>query len=307
MKFLSNILAKAGLIVDGQVTLNSVANATSNTDKFIVVDTGVVKYRSAAQLLSDIGAQATLTNPVTGTGTTNTLPKFSGASTLTDSIIREVSGSRLLVGSGTVDDTTSTIQTNGQIKAVHLTLDGAVSNNTNLWIKSVTGYLGQIIYMNNSNMTFALRDNATYWDIYSYVTGNTGQKFIVYATGTVKLPGYTTNGFLKTSASDGTLIVDTNTYLTGNQSISLSGDATGSGTTSIAVTLANSGVTAGTYGSASAVPVVTVDAKGRVTGVTTASISGSLTFTGDVTGSGTTGSSTTLTLANSGEIGRAHV
>ena len=300
MKFLSNILAKAGLIVDGQVTLNSVANATSNTDKFIVVDTGVVKYRSAAQLLSDIGAQATLTNPVTGTGTTNTLPKFSGASTLTDSIIREVSGSRLLVGSGTVDDTTSTIQTNGQIKAVHLTLDGAVSNNTNLWIKSVTGYLGQIIYMNNSNMTFALRDNATYWDIYSYVTGNTGQKFIVYATGTVKLPGYTTNGFLKTSASDGTLIVDTNTYLTGNQSISLSGDATGSGTTSIAVTLANSGVTAGTYGSASAVPVVTVDAKGRVTGVTTASISGSLTFTGDVTGSGTTGSSTTLTLANSG-------
>lgn len=216
---------------------------------------------------------------ISGSGTINTLPKFSSSTGLTDSIIREVSGSRLLVGSGTVDDTTSTIQTNGQIKAVHLTLDGAVSNNTNLWIKSVTGYLGQIIYMNNSNMTFALRDNATYWDIYSYVTGNTGQKFIVYATGTVKLPGYTTNGFLKTSASDGTLVVDTNTYLTGNQSITLSGDATGSGTTSIAVTLANSGVTAGTY------TKVTVDSKGRVTVGANLASADLPTYTGTLTSS----------------------
>jgi hypothetical protein len=144
MKFLSDILAKAGLVVDGTVTLNSVANATTDTDRFIVVESGVVKYRTGTQLLSDIGG------------------------------------------------------------------------------------------------------------------------------------------------------------ISGNQTITLSGDATGSGTTSIAVTLANSGVVAGTYGSSTAVPVITVDAKGRVTGVTTASISGSLTFTGDVTGSGTTGSTTTLTLANSG-------
>jgi hypothetical protein len=89
-------------------------------------------------------------------------------------------------------------------------------------------------------------------------------------------------------------------YLTGNQSISVSGDASGSGTTAISLTLANSGVTAGTYGSTTLVPVVTVDAKGRITSVTTASISGALTFTGDVTGTGTTGTSTGLTLANSG-------
>ena len=56
-------------------------------------------------------------------------------------------------------------------------------------------------------------------------------------------------------------------YLTGNQSITVSGDATGSGSTSIALTLANSGVTAGTYGSASSVPSITVDAKGRITSV----------------------------------------
>jgi hypothetical protein len=90
------------------------------------------------------------------------------------------------------------------------------------------------------------------------------------------------------------------TYLTGNQSITVSGDATGSGTTSINLTLANTAVTPGTYGSATLVPVVTVDSKGRITSVTTASISGALTFTGDVTGIGTTGTSTGLTLANSG-------
>jgi hypothetical protein len=50
----------------------------------------------------------------------------------------------------------------------------------------------------------------------------------------------------------------------------MSGDATMASTG--ALTLANSGVSANTYGSASSVPVTTVDAKGRVTGVTDTSI-----------------------------------
>lgn len=75
-----------------------------------------------------------------------------------------------------------------------------------------------------------------------------------------------TSGFLKKTAVN-TWSLDTNTYLTGNQSISVSGDATGSGTTSIALTLANSGVTAGTY------TKITVDAKGRATSGTSLSSS----------------------------------
>lgn len=55
----------------------------------------------------------------------------------------------------------------------------------------------------------------------------------------------------------------------GAATITLTGDVTGSGTTSIATTLANSGVTAGTY------PKVTVDAKGRV-------IAGSALSAGDI-------------------------
>jgi hypothetical protein len=51
-------------------------------------------------------------------------------------------------------------------------------------------------------------------------------------------------------------------YLT---TVTLTGDATGTGTSSVAVTLANSGVVAGTYGTATSLVPFTIDAKGRVT------------------------------------------
>lgn len=64
-----------------------------------------------------------------------------------------------------------------------------------------------------------------------------------------------------------TAFVKNQSYLTANQNITVSGDASGSGTTSISLTLANSGVTAGTY------TKLTVDAKGRATVGTTLSAS----------------------------------
>lgn len=80
-----------------------------------------------------------------------------------------------------------------------------------------------------------------------------------------------TSGILRKTAAN-TWSLDTATYLTSNQTITLSGDVTGSGSTGISVTLANSGVTSGTYGSATQVPVFTVDSKGRITGVTNTAI-----------------------------------
>lgn len=67
-----------------------------------------------------------------------------------------------------------------------------------------------------------------------------------------------TSGLLKKTAAD-TWALDTNTYLTENETITISGDASGSGKTNITLTLANSGVTAGTYSA------VAVNAKGLVT------------------------------------------
>jgi len=67
-----------------------------------------------------------------------------------------------------------------------------------------------------------------------------------------------TNGLLRKDAAN-SWSLDTSVYITGNQTITLSGDISGSGTTSISTSLSTTGVTAGTYKS------VTVDAKGRVT------------------------------------------
>jgi hypothetical protein len=62
------------------------------------------------------------------------------------------------------------------------------------------------------------------------------------------------------------------TPLAGNQTISLTGDASGSGTTSIGATLATVNSSPGSYGSSTVIPVFTVDAKGRITAIGTANI-----------------------------------
>ena len=60
--------------------------------------------------------------------------------------------------------------------------------------------------------------------------------------------------------------------LPGATMITISGDASGSGTDSITLTLANSGVDAATYGSATTIPVIQVDAKGRIISASSQSI-----------------------------------
>jgi hypothetical protein len=97
---------------------------------------------------------------------------------------------------------------------------------------------------------------------------------------------------------DGSL--DSTTYQpAGNYISALTGDGVATGPGSAIFTLANTGVIANTYGSSTRVPIITVDAKGRVTNLTTTLIavpSSLLLFGGDVTGSGNTGSSVVLTL-----------
>ena len=82
-----------------------------------------------------------------------------------------------------------------------------------------------------------------------------------------------TTGFLKKTGTNSWQL-DTNVYLTANQNITLSGDISGSGATAITTTLATVNSNIGTYGSIAAIPILTIDAKGRVTAVSnSASIS----------------------------------
>jgi phage-related tail fiber protein len=67
---------------------------------------------------------------------------------------------------------------------------------------------------------------------------------------------------------------------------------------SAVLTLALSGVTAGTYGSGNQIPTLTVDSKGRITSASNTAISTTVTLSGDLSGTGDTGTSITTTLAD---------
>jgi len=85
---------------------STVANSTTTPVITLNVPTASATNRgalSSADWTTFNNKQSALTNPVTGTGTTNYLPKFTGASTIGDSAITDVSG---IIKIGTTASTT---------------------------------------------------------------------------------------------------------------------------------------------------------------------------------------------------------
>ena len=61
------------LTISGDLFVNTIINALSDTDRFIVSDGGIIKYRTGSEVLADIGAQGSLTLTTTGTSGASTL------------------------------------------------------------------------------------------------------------------------------------------------------------------------------------------------------------------------------------------
>jgi hypothetical protein len=116
-----------------------------------------------------------------------------------------------------------------------------------------------------------------------------------------------TSGFLKKTAAD-TWSLDTNSYLTGNQSITISGDASGTGTTAISLTLATVPLTKGGTGKTTAVAAqnalqgYTTTAKSAGTTVLTNASTYTQEFTGASTHTVQMPDATTVTLGWSHQI-----
>jgi len=120
-----------------------------------------------------------------------------------------------------------------------------------------TGTVTNVTSGNASPLFNVSISNPTTTPAFSFIQQNAAAGTVFANNGTLAAtPGFvtnprisaianlTTNGFVKTGGATGALSVDTNTYLTGNQTITLTGDVTGSGTTSINAQIGTGVITA---------------------------------------------------------------
>jgi hypothetical protein len=157
--------------------------------------------------------------------------------------------------------------------------DDIAQGTTNLYLNSQSVEdIGQTLFDPIGSSASALSEANSYTDLqistisaFSSLQGTENEVDVTIISGsaTIGLPN-TINANTTGSAST----------LTNARTISLSGDVSGSASfdgsasAGISATLANSGVSASTYGSSSQIPVLSVDAKGRIISASVASVEG---------------------------------
>jgi hypothetical protein len=181
------LLSSTDLEVDGNFLLSALANATTDTDKFLVLDTTTVKYRTGSQMRTDIGA-----------GTVNSVglsmpSAFSVAnSPITDSGVLEVTAiglaSQYIRGNGTLADFPTSGGGGGS--SVSYYLNGSVNQGTfvgNVYKEmnktpilgagtdftiNANGYIAQFI--TDATDPGALLIPAGNWDFETYFSASSG-------------------------------------------------------------------------------------------------------------------------------------
>lgn len=233
-------IAGTSTSLGGSITLDAITGLSS---------TGLIKRTAANTLaIATAGTDYASAGAVTGSGLTMATARLLGRTTASSGAIEEISvSSALSLSAGSLTIASGGVS-NAMLANSAITIAGtSTSLGGSITLDTITGLSSTGLVKRTASNTLAIATSGTDYEVpLTFSTGLTRSINTITVNTTqniAKLSNLTSNGFVKTSGGDGTLSVDTSTYLTGNQTITLSGDVTGSGATAITTTIANDAVT----------------------------------------------------------------
>ena len=217
----------------GDLLVNTIANATTDTDRFLVSDSGVIKYRTGAELLSDIG----------GASASGYVP-YTGATANVDLGTHTLIAAKGTFSSSGSGDTVGITHSSGSGIALNITKGG---NGEGLYINKTSGSGNAATIIGTLNATTLVKSGGTSSeflkadgsvDSTSYGTGSVTSVGLSSATSGVTIGStpITTSGTITlaiatASGSQQGLLSSTDWTTFNNKQSALTNPVTGTGTT----------------------------------------------------------------------------